>query len=69
MKILPHCKADRDFHPHMTVGKFTKQDVVKKHQELEKDWIERRIKCDGLHIIRRDKDTPFETVKFVKFMG
>jgi len=32
IKVLPHCKADRDFHPHMTVGKFNKQNVAKKHQ-------------------------------------
>lgn len=59
VKVLPHCKAERDFHPHMTAGKFNKQNVVKKHPELEKEWKEWRIKCDGLHMIRRDKDTPF----------
>jgi 2'-5' RNA ligase len=61
IKVLPDCKANRDFHPHMTVGKFNKQNVVKKHKELEKEWKEWKIKCEGLHIIRRDKDTPFQT--------
>jgi hypothetical protein len=51
----------------MTVGKFSKQMVNQKCHELKTNWKEWKIQCKGLHIIRRDKDTPFKTDKIVKF--
>lgn len=66
---IPALKANRDFHPHMTAGKFGKGEVVKRKGELEKDWKEWVVRCDGLCMIERGKDTPFKTAHKIHFQG
>lgn len=63
MTAVPELKEKRDFAPHMTVGKFKKGETQKRKDELEKDWKEWVVRCDGLNIIERGKDTPFTTFK------
>jgi hypothetical protein len=53
----------------MTVGKFSKGKVVAVCGELGKDWKEWVVRCDGLSIIERGKDTPFKTSLKIEFKG
>lgn len=66
---VPELKSKREFHPHMTVGKFTKGEVNVRCAELQKDWKEWKVKCDGICIIERGKDTPFQTYRKIEFKG
>ena len=68
-EAVPQLKADRPFHPHMTVGKFKKNQVEANRANLEKDWKEWVVRCDGLSIIEREKDTPFKTYRKIEFKG
>jgi len=53
----------------MTVGKFGKGELGAKKAELGKDWKEWTVRCDGLSIIERGKDTPFKTWRKIEFKG
>lgn len=68
-EVLPQAGGGKEFHPHMTVGKFSKGEVNKRRAELSAGWKEWRVRCDGLSIIHRGKDTPFQTYKKILFQG
>ena len=53
----------------MTVGKFKKNKAAGAKDELEKNWKEWVVRCDGINIIEREKDTPFRTFKKIEFRG
>lgn len=53
----------------MTAGKFSKGEVNARKAELSKDWKEWIVRCDGISMIERGKDTPFKTYKKIEFRG
>ena len=53
----------------MTVGKFKKGETQKRKEELQSNWKEWIVSCDGLNIIERDRDTPFKTCRKIEFRG
>jgi 2'-5' RNA ligase len=34
IKVLPECKSEKEYHPHMTVGKFEKKTVAQRAEDL-----------------------------------
>lgn len=66
---IPQLKGNKDFHPHMTAGKFAKGEVNARMIELGKDWKVWVVRCDGISMIERGKDTPFKTYKKIEFRG
>ena len=52
----------------MTAGnKLKKHEIEDRKTEFQTNWKEWTIKCKGLHLLARDKNTPFKTAKFVEF--
>lgn len=53
----------------MTVGKFGKGGLAAQKANLSNNWKEWIVRCDGISIIERGKDTPFKTYKKIEFRG
>jgi len=52
----------------MTIAnKIKKHEVLALKQKLQGEWKEWNWECKGLHLLQRDKDTPFKTMKFIAF--
>lgn len=66
---IPELKDKKEFHPHMTVGKFPKGVVNARCAELSQGWKEWKLRCDGICMIEREKDTPFQTYRKIEFKG
>ena len=63
IKTFPQLKSNKNFHTHMTVGKFGKGQIENRKGILNAQWKEWIVKCDGLSLIERGNDTPFKTFK------
>lgn len=59
-------KKHEQFTPHMTIAnKIKKHEVENLRKNLQENWKEWKWTCKGIHLLQRDKDTPFKTAKFI----
>jgi 2'-5' RNA ligase len=52
-------KSEDGYHPHLTLGRFSGNEMPKRIAEFQQGWKEFSYLCRELHMIERDKDTPF----------
>ena len=57
----------RELHPHLTVGKFKKNQIQKFKKQFEMDWKPIQTTVAGLQMINRKDDTPFEITLTIDF--
>lgn len=50
----------------MTLGRFSSNEMPKRIAEFQQNWKEFTYFCKELHMIERDKDTPFVIKKTIK---
>jgi hypothetical protein len=60
-------KDHKEFNAHMTAAKVKKFEIEKMKVEFQGKWQEWKFTCRGLHMMARDKDTPFKTLNLVEF--
>lgn len=60
-------KDHKEFNPHMTAAKVKKFEIEKMKAEFQGKWQEWKFICRGLHMMAREKDTPFKTLNLVEF--